>query len=542
MGKLMAGVARILPLCALVLVLSSMMRPDIAFAQQSTVAINLMQGPAGTRVTGTGTNWQLGDRMQVTWDGATILANTNVRSDGTFTASFNVPSNATAGAHNIYFTDLDSRYFLVAIFTLTPGQAAPLPGWYRNSGADGPGSTIFEDDRLKIMWENSYIYQHPGTDNLYWYAEVKYINKTKQPLGLTCIGFDNSLVREHIRGTEGIPPDGDGYVMAEETFCTRNPNLNHSIDPEGTHHSWAIFHNVPPGGQVRLEWGQWGSSAAWVNPWQIPFDSPPPGECPQELVNFGTCVPGPLCPPIVPQGPTDIFWYVAGSQCSTAVGVYAAMSEHRPYVDAENAKAGGHSIAEIAVLKDSGNGRDAIEAGWVVWPSLYPDGLPHLFVSRTVGAQVTQCSPNFGHCYAWDTNSGWVPAQNAKHHVGDTVTPTSDPQEYKIQYSQGQWQVFYQNDLLGYFPATGPTSPWPNNRFTQITQGRWYGEVSSPRASCTAMGNSGYGSRPASAVITGMGFINANGSQTQANAFRYETIHYRTLRRYGDRSFNLLNI
>jgi hypothetical protein len=38
------------------------------------------------------------------------------------------------------------------------GQPQPAPGWYRNSGAGGTGSIIFEDARLRITWENSYIY------------------------------------------------------------------------------------------------------------------------------------------------------------------------------------------------------------------------------------------------------------------------------------------------------------------------------------------------------------------------------------------------
>jgi hypothetical protein len=171
-------------------------------------------------------------------------------------------------------------------------QSQPPPGWYRSSAAGGTGSIIHEDAQWKIVWENSYIYQHPGTDNLYWYAEVRYLNKSNQPQTLTCSGHtDLSIVKEHIRGTEGIPPDGDGYVAAEVTQCSQNPSFTGVIEPGGTHYSWAIFHNVPSGGQVRLEWAEWGFSAAWVNPWQSPFDAPPPAECPQELVNFGMCVP-----------------------------------------------------------------------------------------------------------------------------------------------------------------------------------------------------------------------------------------------------------
>ena len=91
-----------------------------AFAQSSTVSITPTQGPAGTQVTGSGTNWTAGDQMQVSWaDDGSILANTTVKSDGTFTVGFNIPSSAGQGGHNIYFTDLTSRYSLVAVFTVT---------------------------------------------------------------------------------------------------------------------------------------------------------------------------------------------------------------------------------------------------------------------------------------------------------------------------------------------------------------------------------------------------------------------------------------
>jgi hypothetical protein len=41
---------------------------------------------------------------------------------------------------------------------------------------------------LKIAWESSYIYEHPGADNLYWYAEVVYRNTGSQYLHIRCDG------------------------------------------------------------------------------------------------------------------------------------------------------------------------------------------------------------------------------------------------------------------------------------------------------------------------------------------------------------------
>ncbi len=130
--------------------------PQVAFAQSSTVSINPTQGPAGAQVTGSGTNWTAGDSMQVSWgDNGSILANTTVQSTGSFTVKFNIPSSAGLGGHNIYFTDLTSRYFLVAIFTVgtidlqtlrivalqppTVGYSTTFRAYIRNNGTVASG-------------------------------------------------------------------------------------------------------------------------------------------------------------------------------------------------------------------------------------------------------------------------------------------------------------------------------------------------------------------------------------------------------------------
>jgi hypothetical protein len=98
-----------------------------ASAGSSTVSINPTQGPAGTRVTGTGSNWPPGDQMEVSWaDTGAVLADTTVNSAGGFSVPFSIPSNASQGPHTIYFTDLTSRFFLPATFTVGPAQPPPL--------------------------------------------------------------------------------------------------------------------------------------------------------------------------------------------------------------------------------------------------------------------------------------------------------------------------------------------------------------------------------------------------------------------------------
>ena len=83
--------------CALLMTISLplTMSSQVVFAQTSTVSINPTQGPAGIQVTGTGSNWTAGDQIQVSWaDDGSILANTTVQSNGTFTVGFKIPSNA----------------------------------------------------------------------------------------------------------------------------------------------------------------------------------------------------------------------------------------------------------------------------------------------------------------------------------------------------------------------------------------------------------------------------------------------------------------
>jgi hypothetical protein len=65
----------------------------------------------------------------------------------------------------------------------TPGATPPPPG----------------DTRLRIVWQNSYLYQHSGTDNRYWYAQVVYQNVGSQALTITCAGrTDPAVAKEHI--------------------------------------------------------------------------------------------------------------------------------------------------------------------------------------------------------------------------------------------------------------------------------------------------------------------------------------------------------
>jgi hypothetical protein len=277
-----------LQLTTLFLLFSSLLTEN-ALADPS-ISVNPTQGPVGTQVMVSGSGWPPGDLINFCWNFNCESTDTSVKSDGngTFTRTITVPQNAPIG--HTYIDAGDQAAFITAQapFEVTGSQSQPSPGWYRNNGP----ATIYEDSSgTKIVWENSYIYQHPGPDNLYWYAQVKYLNEGSQTVSLSCVGLaDPSHYKEHIRGTEGIPPDGDGYVAADETLCSRNPNFTASLKPGEVFYEWAIFHNVPPGGEVTLEVDPFPFSPSWVDPWHSSFSAPPPAECPPELVTLGTCV------------------------------------------------------------------------------------------------------------------------------------------------------------------------------------------------------------------------------------------------------------
>lgn len=100
-----------------------------------------------------------------------------------------------------------ARFLILCAFVLllpalaTSQTPQPTPGWYKNSGPSIMYEAPSQTSILRVVWENSYIYQHPGTDNLYWYAQVAYQNIGSQPLPVICPGAtDPSIAKEPILG------------------------------------------------------------------------------------------------------------------------------------------------------------------------------------------------------------------------------------------------------------------------------------------------------------------------------------------------------
>ena len=100
-----------------------------------------------------------------------------------------------------------ARFLILCAFVLllpalaTSQTPQPTPGWYKNSRPSIMYEAPSQTSILRVVWENSYIYQHPGTDNLYWYAQVAYQNIGSQPLPVICPGAtDPSIAKEPILG------------------------------------------------------------------------------------------------------------------------------------------------------------------------------------------------------------------------------------------------------------------------------------------------------------------------------------------------------
>lgn len=175
-----------------------------------------------------------------------------------------------------------------------------------NGGSLTVTAKATEKATLKITWQNSYIYQGPGAENLYWYAQVVYENMSKDPMTIRCSGrTDRTIVKQHT---------ATGTFNAIETYCSRNPGISRLIDSGGAHYEWAIFDKVPASGNVALEWGNVGTSQG-VNPWATapyPSTTPHPTECPPT---------GP-CQSQLPEGKTKNLIVLVHGCCTDSTGIY----------------------------------------------------------------------------------------------------------------------------------------------------------------------------------------------------------------------------
>ena len=115
----------------------------------STAVVTPASGPAGSTVTGSGSNWTAGDHIQAYWSdtNGTLGGEVVVAPDGTFTdPGLKIPTGVASGSHQILFSDIEGRYFEVANFDVTgtsPPPTCPANPAVAFSPSSGPLSTTF---------------------------------------------------------------------------------------------------------------------------------------------------------------------------------------------------------------------------------------------------------------------------------------------------------------------------------------------------------------------------------------------------------------
>ena len=95
-------------------------------SQASAGVLNPDHGLAGSQATASGSNWRPGEDMQVLWsETGAVLGKTVIDNAGKFSVRITIPADARPGAHQVQFFAVQSRYFVVATFTVeTPAPAA----------------------------------------------------------------------------------------------------------------------------------------------------------------------------------------------------------------------------------------------------------------------------------------------------------------------------------------------------------------------------------------------------------------------------------
>lgn len=179
-----------------------------------------------------------------------------------------------------------------------------------------------------------------------------------------------------------------------------------------------------------------------------------------------------------------------GDSATPVTGVASQVRVAQPAKDSVDY----HSLAEISAQKTIGGQQQIIEVGWTVDPTVNGGSTtPHLFVYRWING--------VGGNY---NGSGWVDYASNATNAGSDVSADIGTQPWmEIQYSGGNWWIFYKNNWIGYFPE----SLWTNagvTGFNNTTFQQTFGEIAAAHdPTCTDMGNGNFPS--ASGTYPGFG-------------------------------------
>jgi len=175
------------------------------------------------------------------------------------------------------------------------------------------------------------------------------------------------------------------------------------------------------------------------------------------------------------------FWGQGIQSNLTATGAQVTMSATAPKVSSQDY----HSDSEIYVATD--NESDSVEVCAIVGPD---SPTPHLLVDYWKNGGVY--------------DNDFVPVSGAPIQNGGAM-PTTGTYTITVKYVNTQWQVYYDNQEIGYYPE----SVWGSGVFTQAQFVDIYGEVEGTATNETTsqMGNGLLGTDPNSAYFSNYSLI-----------------------------------
>jgi hypothetical protein len=150
--RLMVGLTRILPLCAVLLVLFSPILAENALA--ALITAEPTQGPAGTRVTIHGSAWPPGDLIKLSWNFPPFVTVATARTDGNgaFTATITVPQDAPIRPTEVNAINEAGNRTWQAPFTVVAPQGGCADAYF--VGMHGMG----EDRNSRVIVETAFYF------------------------------------------------------------------------------------------------------------------------------------------------------------------------------------------------------------------------------------------------------------------------------------------------------------------------------------------------------------------------------------------------
>ena len=214
MGKLVIGIRRFLPLCALLLLL-----PSLAVAQ--SVMLQPDHGPVGTGVTANGTGWPPGTGVSIYVESQLIGGPVTSDTSGAFSTTFCIPDRQP-GLYPVFFTN--GRENFNPPFTITAGTGGNCqsstalpdlsPTAIQYNPADlVPGKTVLFDSGVQNSGS-----QGTGAFNIRWFVDgvsLGYGSHADVPANSTVLDGNSQFSWVATAGTHTISfaVDVDNHVL-----------------------------------------------------------------------------------------------------------------------------------------------------------------------------------------------------------------------------------------------------------------------------------------------------------------------------------------